>query len=79
MRKFMVSLRRVRVSRDGYDQFGGYWGIGAPLYHWVVFIPGDGDWTGHIRAKSREQAKNMLAVDLNRRLRIVTGYAAFYR
>lgn len=25
-------LRRVRLNSGGYDDFGSYWGCGAPLY-----------------------------------------------
>lgn len=28
-----VLVRRCRISRDGYDDRGRYWGVGAPLYH----------------------------------------------
>ncbi len=51
--------RRVLLDRDGYVRRGqslprgAYYGVGAPLYHYVLL---DGERTGTVRADSRADA-----------------------
>ena len=53
------TLRRIRLNRGGYDSFGTYWGIGAPLYQAAGDI-GDAFEEFHFRASDRRAAKALL-------------------
>ena len=52
-------LRKVRLDTGGYDCNGQYWGCGEPLYQWCCRDHED-DWH-HIRASSRDQAKQLVS------------------
>lgn len=52
-----VSLRRIRINRDGYDSGGAYWGLGAPLY--CAQDP-DGIIDMWFRARDRDDAKRQV-------------------
>lgn len=63
-------LQRVRLNQGGYDRYGSYWGVGAPLYYYELDSYKD-DIFGHIRACNREDAKE--------RIRESVPGARFYR
>ena len=48
-----LTLKRIRINRQGYDPGGAYWGVGLRLYAWTA---GDGNWS-YLRARDRESAK----------------------
>lgn len=55
-----IVLTRIRLTRDGYDKFGAYWGAGAPLWEWSFLRPDltiGSVVTGMIRASDRDAAK----------------------
>jgi hypothetical protein len=47
-------LSRVRLDSGGYDQFGAYYGLEAPLYRYESECC---TIEGYLRARDREQAK----------------------
>ena len=49
-----ITLRRIRLNRDGYDSRGFYWGMGVPLY-WAGSDDGTVDMV--FRAADRKLAK----------------------
>ena len=49
-----VSLRRDPVNSQGYNSFGRYFGVGAPLYQYSGPYINPQGW---VRALSREAAK----------------------
>lgn len=50
-----VSLRRVRVTAQGYDPGGAYWGIGAAL--WYACSETGAPFEIYFRARDRAAAK----------------------
>lgn len=63
---YKFELRRVRLNRGGYDEYGRYFGIGQPLYRYAGKVEGMGEDGApavftisgkHIRAKDRADAK----------------------
>jgi hypothetical protein len=54
-----IYLRRVPINTGGYDTFGAYWGLGAPLWE-----AQDQDGNGRIfRARDRAAAKADILAD----------------
>ena len=53
-----VSLTQHRISRDGYDSRGKYWGIGPKL--WRASDDYGNDY--YVRAETRELAKGKIMV-----------------
>jgi len=54
-----IYLRRIPINSGGYDTFGAYWGLGAPL--WEAH---DQDGNGRIfRARDRAAAKAAIRAD----------------
>jgi hypothetical protein len=53
-----VYLRKVRLNKGGYDEFGSYWG--ATLYPLYQYEIEELELLDYIRAKSREAAKTEL-------------------
>lgn len=61
-----VRLFRVRITSDGYDGGGAYWGLGQPLYCATQAAgPGDlGDeFTQYYRARDRAHAAAKLCTE----------------
>ena len=56
-----LHLRRVPIDSGGYDPGGAYWGLGAPLYCAFGHLEGGDPVESYARAKSREEAKRLLA------------------
>jgi len=63
---YKFELRRMRLNRKGYDEYGRYFGIGQPLYRYAGKVEGVGEdgmpvaltvRGKYIRANSREDAK----------------------
>ena len=50
-----VTLRRVHLDRQGYDEFGHYWGSGQKLY-WASYKY----WEDHFRAFNRADARDFI-------------------
>ena len=74
MRQVKVSLRRVKLNRQGYEvgRFGSYYGVGAPLYRAGEEDSGE---VHEFRADTRDEA-----VSKTREwLRIVGIEAVFHR
>lgn len=60
------NLMEVRLNGGGYDRGGAYWGHGVPLYVAYATLETMGDVLEtivHIRALSRERAKEILRKD----------------
>lgn len=51
-REYHFSLAKVPINRQGYDRYGSYYGIGAPVYRASEEI----GVVEEFRASSREQA-----------------------
>lgn len=49
-----LRLYRVKISRQGYDVGGVYWGVGQPLYY---YANEKGTVDGYVRAADRDAAK----------------------
>lgn len=58
-----LSLQRIRVKADGYDQTGAYWGAGPDVY--IATTP-DGATEITMRAKSIAEAREKAAAELAR-------------
>lgn len=58
-----LSLQRIRVKADGYDQTGAYWGAGPDVY--IATTP-DGATEVTVRAKSIAEAREKAAAELAR-------------
>ena len=54
-----ISLRRVKLSREGYNEDGRYFGTGAPLFFYHGSDPATSNF-GYLRASSRTAAKAKL-------------------
>lgn len=65
-----LHLYRWRLNAQGYDSFGAYFGLGAPLY---AYESVDGKVSGMIRASSRKEAKRQI------RQMTLTKSATFFR
>jgi hypothetical protein len=61
-----VSLRRVRINSQGYDDKGHYWGVGQPLFY-REWDEAEGPYTsgGYMRADDRDHAKGIIRAELN--------------
>lgn len=69
---FKFTLQRMRINRDGYDQFDRYWGTGTPLSEMPLYWYCEDDKTittkirrseltqGFIRAVDRDHAKKIV-------------------
>lgn len=57
--KCKVDLRHVPINQGGYDSRGGYWGTGERLY-WYAFELDGREYSQHIRATDRKQAKERI-------------------
>jgi len=55
--KVKLHLERVRLTQQGYDPGGAYWGNCEPLY---TFYDDDCTVDDYTRARGREQAKNII-------------------
>lgn len=69
-----MTLRRVAINSQGYDNGGAYWGIGQPLYWWSIEIrEGDSvdECSGYFRATSRPAARE--------KIRALQPHVRFYR
>lgn len=59
--RIRVTLRRVRLNRNGYAARGHYWGVGAPLWYFSYLDPHSNlEHTDHLRAPDRATAKDMV-------------------
>lgn len=58
-----LSLQRIRVRADGYDEAGAYWGAGLDVY--VATTP-DGSTDVTVRAKTAAEARKKAAAELAR-------------
>lgn len=52
-----ISLRRVRLDRGGYDEFGAFWGLGRPLF-WASSDTAGIEFDSTFRANDRADAKD---------------------
>lgn len=57
-------LQRIRVSRDGYDDAGAYWGAGPDVF--IATSP-DGNDEITVRAKTVNEARQKIAAELARK------------
>ena len=64
MNEDRVTLRRVRLDRHGYDEFGHYWGSGQQLY-WASYKY----WEDHFRAFNRADAKGFIQAKFGKNVR----------
>ncbi len=60
-----LTLQRIRVTADGYDQTGAYWGAGPDVY--IATTP-DGATEITVRAKSAAEARGKAVDELARKL-----------
>lgn len=58
-----LTLQRIRVKADGYDETGAYWGAGPDVY--IATTP-DGSTDITVRAKSIAEAREKAAAELAR-------------
>jgi hypothetical protein len=58
-----LSLQRIRVKADGYDQTGAYWGAGADVY---IATTVDGATEITVRAKTIAEAREKAAAEFAR-------------
>lgn len=58
-----LSLQRIRVKADGYDQTGAYWGAGPDVY---IATTSDGATEITVRAKNVAEAREKAAAELAR-------------
>lgn len=63
-----VYLRKVRLNQGGYDDIGRYWGVYQTLWHFY-FDDGEDINRGHLRAPTRERAKEILNLEFRKQLR----------
>jgi len=63
-----ITCERIRLSKDGYETRGQYWGVGAPLYRVTYSCPGEECFTGEYRAENAKEARSMFADDCVREL-----------
>ena len=68
------NLYRHRLNAQGYDAFGSYYGVDAPLYRYDSELA-----AGEVRAKTREQAKQKVIDDVWTRCAIRADMVEFYR
>lgn len=52
-------LRRIRLTRGGYDSNGCYWGVDRPLYYYEGEVE-NFVRSGYLRASSRSAAKSLV-------------------
>lgn len=52
----MLNLRKIRLSAQGYDSYGTYYGLGAPLYECYGDLDGE-QVQLQFRARDRSEAK----------------------
>lgn len=58
-----ANIRRIYVNKGGYDEFGGYWGVGLPIFSFDLrSINGRTISTETVRAKSIRNVHLLAAI-----------------